>query len=72
MVTFGAAPSLEELPERKSSKGGKFSVVGQESGRNVHMIQFAKKKIGKIYPRLAERKYGEPKPTLEEILSRTV
>jgi hypothetical protein len=38
--------------------GGKFNQAGQLAGRNVHLMNVAKKKFSKVYPDFAERLYG--------------
>ena len=51
-------PTGDYLKKPNLIRTGKFSVVGQTGGKNIHLMNVAKKKISKIYPRFAKKKYG--------------
>lgn len=56
--------SLAELPSFADvhDRGIRFMKQGSSSG-NVHLQEWTKTKIKKIYPRLAKKKYGTPLPS---------
>lgn len=58
VVKMAVPDSCGELKPSPALVGGKFNVAGKEAGANIHIRNFARKKIGKIYPRLAVKKYG--------------
>lgn len=51
-------PAGDYLKKPNPLLTGKFSEVGQAGGKNIHLMNVAKKKISKIYPRFAKKKYG--------------
>lgn len=55
----GGFESVEELPKFSDihTKGPKFPLAVKSTGRNDHVLQFTKKKMEKIYPKLAKKKF---------------
>lgn len=62
-VRPSAPDSLNELKKFSQihSHGPKFTVHDEKAGNN-HLKTLIKSKMGKIYPRLARKKFPEPKP----------
>lgn len=65
-------PNMDRLGEtnpKQPIKGGKFLATDLNGKRNIHVRELAKKKIEKIYPRLAKMKYEERVPSLSEMIA---